>query len=72
MVSRLMVRRAMGLAAGGVLLGLVLAAPATRLLTPYLFAVANTDLTSYAATVLVLGCAALVASGVPTGRLRRL
>ena len=46
MVSRLMVRRSMGLAAGGIVLGLVLAVPTTRRLTPYLFALGNRDVTS--------------------------
>jgi predicted permease len=67
-VLRLFVREALALAGTGVLLGLALAAGATRLLSGMLFGVAQTDPISYAAVSTLLFAAVLAASLLPAHR----
>jgi len=70
-VLRLFVREALTLAGAGILLGLVLAAGATRLLSGMLFGVAPSDPASYAAVATLLFAAVLAASLIPAHRATR-
>jgi putative ABC transport system permease protein len=70
-VLRLFVREALTLAGAGILLGLALAAGATRLLSGMLFGVAPTDPASYAAVATLLFAAVLAASLIPAHRATR-
>jgi putative ABC transport system permease protein len=67
-VLRLFVREALALAGAGILLGLALAAGATRLLSGMLFGVAPSDPASYAAVSILLFAAVLAASLLPAHR----
>jgi predicted permease len=67
-VVRLFVREAARLAAVGVVVGLVLAAAATRLLSGMLFAVHPWDPLTYVAVSLLLSAAVLAATAVPARR----
>jgi putative ABC transport system permease protein len=67
-VVRLFLREALGLAAVGVIAGLVLAAAATRLLSGMLFEVRPSDPLTYVAVSGVLALAVLAATAVPASR----
>jgi putative ABC transport system permease protein len=67
-VLRMVLREGLLLAAGGIVLGLVAAAAASRLLTSMLFEVKPTDPLTYAAVVALLAFVALSASYVPARR----
>ncbi len=67
-VTRLVVRQGMTLALAGVVLGIVGASVATRLLESFLFGVTTTDASAFVLGVLVLGGIAIVASYVPAHR----
>jgi ABC-type antimicrobial peptide transport system permease subunit len=63
------VRGALILAAAGIVIGLAAALALTRLLTSWLFGVSPADPTTFAATALVLGVIAVLASSIPACRL---
>ena len=67
-IERLMVRPGIVLAAGGVAAGIVTAAFLARLMSAMLFAVAPTDLVTYASVSLLLILVALIACYVPARR----
>ncbi|HEY7336298.1 MAG TPA: ABC transporter permease [Bryobacteraceae bacterium] len=67
-IARLLLGQGLALAGAGVLIGLIGAAIATRLLTSMLFAVKPTDPLTYAAVAGVLGAVTLCASYVPARR----
>ena len=67
-IERLMVRPGLILAAGGVAAGIVTAAVLARLMSAMLFAVAPTDVVTYASVSLVLILVALIACYVPAHR----
>jgi predicted permease len=67
-VLRLVLREGMTLVAVGVLLGLVVAFAATRLLAGFLYGVSPTDPVAFAAIALLLSAVALVASLLPARR----
>ena len=67
-VVRMIVRRALALAAAGVVLGLIGAAALTRVMESLLFGVRPTDPLAFAAAVLVLTATAGLASYVPARR----
>jgi ABC-type antimicrobial peptide transport system permease subunit len=70
-VLRLVLRRVLLLAAGGVLLGLAGAAALTRFLAGFLFGVGATDPATFAGVSLLLAVVAVVASTVPALRATR-
>jgi len=70
-VLRLVLRQAFGLAGAGLLIGLVAAAAATRLLTSMLFEVKPADPLTYAAVAALLSIVALAASYIPARRAAR-
>jgi ABC-type antimicrobial peptide transport system permease subunit len=70
-VVRLVVSYALGLAAGGVLLGIAAAAFLTRLIAGMLFGVSPSDPWTFAAIALVLLGTALVATFTPARRAAR-
>jgi putative ABC transport system permease protein len=67
-IERLIVRPGLGLAAGGVAVGVIGAAVLARLMNAVLFAVAPTDAVTYASVSLVLIGVTLVACYVPARR----
>jgi predicted permease len=67
-VLRLVLRQGLGLATVGLVLGLIGAVIATRLLTSMLFKVKPTDLMTYVGVVAVLGVVSLAASYLPARR----
>jgi putative ABC transport system permease protein len=67
-VVTMVMKHAMGLAAVGVAIGVVIALAATRVLTAMLFRVSRTDPATYAAIVIVLGAVAMLASYFPARR----
>jgi putative ABC transport system permease protein len=67
-VMRLVVGQGMKLALAGVALGLLAAAPLTRLMTKLLFEVSATDFTTYAVIALSLLAVALLACWIPARR----
>jgi putative ABC transport system permease protein len=67
-VLRLILREGLALAAAGVLLGLALAAVATRLLSSLLFGISPLDPITFAATSAILVATALAASYIPARR----
>ena len=67
-IERLMVRPGLVLAVGGVAVGIVTAAILARLMSAMLFAVAPTDLATYASVSLLLILVALIACYVPARR----
>ena len=71
-IGRLMLRRGARLAAAGVVIGLLGAAAAGRLLSSLLFSITPTDLTTYLIVPLVLGATAFVACWVPARRAMRI
>jgi ABC-type antimicrobial peptide transport system permease subunit len=70
-VLRLVVREGMHLTAAGVVLGLALAAAATRLHASLLFGVSPLDLLTFAAASTVFVLVTLVASWIPARRSAR-
>jgi len=70
-VVRLVVSQGMRLVAWGMAAGLVLAALATRALTPFLFGVSPLDPTAFIVSGAILGGAALLASYLPARRAAR-
>jgi putative ABC transport system permease protein len=71
-VLRMVVGRAMALAAGGLLIGLLASLALTRLLAGFLYGVSATDPLTLAAVALLLVVVALLASAVPARRAARL
>jgi putative ABC transport system permease protein len=71
-VLRMVVGRAMALAAGGLLIGLLASLALTRLLAGFLYGVSATDPLTLAAVALLLVLVALLASAVPARRAARL
>jgi len=71
-VRRLVSRQAMGVAAGGVVVGLAAAVTITRVLRAILFEVSPTDPASMAAAAVLLATVAAVASWLPARRAARL
>lgn len=67
-VSRLVIRQAVGLAAAGILVGLMVAVGVSRLMSSILFGVNPVDPLTYAAVAVGLGAVALVASYIPARR----
>ncbi len=67
-VSRLVVRRGMGLVGAGLALGILGAAAAARLLESLLFGVSPVEPVTYGAVIAVLGTVALVACWLPARR----
>ncbi len=70
-VQRLVIGEGIGLVAIGAVIGLVCALAATRLLRSFLFDLTASDPLTYAAIVLVLGAAAILASWIPARRASR-
>ncbi len=70
-VVGMVLRQGLGLAAGGLALGLVLAWAASRLLTAVLFGVRPMDPVTYAAIIVTLGATAAAASFAPARRAAR-
>ena len=71
-VTGLFLRQGLVLAATGILIGLVAAGIATRLMSTLLYGVAPLDPLTYAAVALGLGSTALVASYLPAARAARI
>jgi predicted permease len=71
-VRRMVVSQGMGLALGGIALGLILAVSLSRLLSGLLFEVSATDPLTYAAVAGVLALTALAASALPARRATRI
>jgi ABC-type antimicrobial peptide transport system permease subunit len=67
-VSRMVLRQAMVLAGGGVLVGLVAAAGLTRLMASLLYGVSPMDPLTFGAVALGLSAIAMVASYIPARR----
>ena len=70
-IRKLVLRWALGLAAGGIVLGALGAAAASRLIDGLLFGVAGTDIGTFVAVALVMAVAAVVASLIPAVRATR-
>src|SRR5688500_6958440 len=70
-VVAMVVRQAAGLAVAGLVLGLALAAAATRLIRQLLFGIEPTDATTFALVAVGLFAIALLASYVPARRAAR-
>jgi hypothetical protein len=70
-VFALVMRQGLGLVGAGVLAGLALALPATRLLRSLLFGTSPSDPATYAAVALLLGAVAALACLVPARRATR-
>ena len=70
-VVGLMLHGALTWAGGGIALGLLGAALATRLLTSFLFGVSPIDAKAYVASVVVLGVVAWLAGYIPARRATR-
>ena len=70
-IRRLVLRWALGLAAGGIVIGAVGAAAISRLVEGLLFEVAPTDVTTFALVAVLMAGAALVSSLVPAIRATR-
>jgi len=68
---KMMLRQSLALVVVGLVLGLLGAVAATRLLAALLYGVGANDLTTYAAVVALLGGAALLASYIPARRAMR-
>ncbi len=71
-VLRLILRQGIGLAAAGILLGVVVSVAATRLLTSYLYQVTATDPFTYTGAGLLLLLIAAVATYLPARRVLRI
>jgi predicted permease len=71
-VLRMVIGRAMALAAAGLLIGLLASLALTRLLSGFLYGVSATDPLTFAAVALLLVMVALLASAVPAHRAARL
>ena len=71
-VLRSAMGRGIGLVAGGVVVGIIGAAAASRLLSGFLYGVSATDPTTYAAVGVFLLVVAVVASFVPARRASRI
>ncbi|HEY2375128.1 MAG TPA: ABC transporter permease [Gemmatimonadaceae bacterium] len=67
-ILRMVLRQGLMLAGAGVVLGLAIAAAATRLLASFLFGVPPTDAVTFAGAAFLLTAAALAASWVPAHR----
>ena len=67
-VLRLVLKEGLALVGGGVAVGLIVAAAATRLLTSFLYGVSPLDAATFAAIPLVLALVALLASYLPARR----
>jgi ABC-type antimicrobial peptide transport system permease subunit len=65
-------KRAMGMAAAGIAIGMAAAFPLARLLRSLLFGVREGDVLTFAAASVVLGAIALAASYVPARRASRI
>jgi ABC-type antimicrobial peptide transport system permease subunit len=70
-VISMVVQQTMAAVAIGVAIGFVVAAIASRLLSPYLFGVTTTDPVTYGAILGLLSTAALLASWLPARRAGR-
>ncbi len=64
----MILRESLSMAAIGLLIGLLGAFAATRLLGALLFGIGTTDLVTYVSVILILGCVAFVASLLPARR----
>lgn len=71
-VVGLVLRQGIALVGAGVVLGLIIALVATRLLTKLLYGIAPTDLVTFAGVPVVLGAVALLASWLPARRASRI
>ena len=70
-IRALILRWSLGLAAGGIVVGAVGAAAATRFIDGLLFGVAGTDVPTFVTVAAVMAGAAVVASLVPATRATR-
>ncbi len=71
-VVRMVLMRAVWLSAAGILAGLALAIPASRVLTGLLFEIAPTDLPTYGVASALLAAVALLAAAIPAVRATRI
>jgi predicted permease len=71
-LRRVMLRQGLGLAAGGIALGLLLAAALSRLIASQLFGVQPVDASVYTAAALLLLASAAVACWIPSWRAARM
>jgi putative ABC transport system permease protein len=67
-----MLRQGLGLAAGGIALGLLLAAALSRLIASQLFGVQPVDASVYTAAALLLLASAAIACWIPSWRAARM